>query len=355
MRLVSAFAALFIAITVQATTVKELVRIKGQGESILRTYGLVVGLPGTGDSGKELAVSRPLAKLLEHSGNFLGSPKELNASKSVALVMVTCVVPAAGARADDRIDVNVAAVLNASSLKGGELYLCPMQGPTPDPNGIVYAFAQGLVDLHDASVPTMGRVRGGARMVEDILMPEVGDVFDLILDAPYAGWGAARQIASSINANAQPLGPAVAVVVDERTLRITIPLPERADRAGFVADVLGAEVNQRLLDGVAQVICNQRTGSIIVTGDVEISPVAITHKDLTITTVIPPPVPSAFNPVLERDHWTGVAPDAKPAEMAKLADLVRAFKKLDIPVQDQINILQMLHKTGKLHAKLVVD
>ena len=113
-----------------------------------------------------------------------------------------------------------------------------MEGPFPDEKHRVWAVAQGLVDLQDASVPTAGKVRGGARMVDDVLMPSVGDTFDLIIDAPYAGWGATKQIASAINANAQPQGPAVAVAVDERTVRVTIPEPERADRAGFVADGL---------------------------------------------------------------------------------------------------------------------
>lgn len=355
MRPIACLAALFLALSAHATTVKELVRIKGQGESILRGYGLVVGLPGTGDSGKELAVSRPLAKLLENNGNELGSLRELASAKSVALVSVTCVIPAGGARADDTYDVQVSTLLNASSLKGGELYLCALEGPLPDPSRKIYAFAQGLVDLHDPSVPTSGRVRKGARIIEDILMPGVGDSFELIIDPPYAGWAAASQIAIAINGKAQPQGPRVATVIDERTIRVVIPEADRADRAAFLADVLAAEVNQRLLDLPAQVICNQRTGSIIVTGDVEISPVAITHKDLTITTTVPPPSPSAANPMIVQDRWTAVAPGAGPAEMARLADLIRAFKQLDIPVEEQINILQMLHKTGKLQAKLIVD
>jgi flagellar P-ring protein FlgI len=357
MRLLVCLTTLVLTAASHATTVKELVRIKGQGQSVLKGYGLVVGLAGTGDSGKELAVSRPLAALLDNSGNKLGSPKELANAKSVALVSVTCTIPAGGARADDTFDVQVSALLGASSLKGGELYLAPLGGPFPDPDQKqpAFAVAQGLVDLQDPSVPTNGKVRNGARIIEDILMPSVGDTFELIIDTPYAGWAAASQIAIAINAKAQPQGPRVATVLDERTIKVTVPEADRSDRAGFLADVLSAEVNQQLLDIPAQVICNQRTGSIIVTGDVEISPVAITHKDLTITTTVPAPVPSAANPVVQRDRWAAIAPGGKPSEMAKLADLIRAFKQLDIPVQDQINILQMLHKTGKLNAKLVVD
>jgi flagellar P-ring protein precursor FlgI len=341
--------------SVRATTVKELVRIKGQGESVLQGYGLVTGLAGTGDSGKELAMARPLAKVLESQGNALGTPKDLANSKAVALVMVTCTVPAAGVRADDTLDVSVTVLNSASSLKGGELFLAPLKGPIPDPKQKVWAIAQGLVDLQDPTVPTVGKVRGGARIIDDILMPGVGDTFDLIIDQPFAGWAAASQIAVAINAKAQPQGPRVATAIDERTVRVTVPEPDRMDRAGFLADVLAADVNVQLLDIPAQVICNQRTGSIIITGDVEISPVAITQKDLTITTTIPAPVASAQNPLVQRDRWTQLTSGARPSEMAKLADLVKAFKQLDIPVENQIGIIQMLHKTGKLQAKLVID
>jgi flagellar P-ring protein precursor FlgI len=276
----------------------------------------------------------------------------------VALVLVTCKVPAEGARADDTLDVSVSVVNSATSLKGGELYICALEAPLPDPKHErpIYAMAQGLVDLQDPTTPTVAKVRGGARMIQDILMPSVGDTFDLIIDAPFSGWGASSQLAVAINAKAQPQGPKVATAVDERTVRVTVPEPDRVDRAGFLADVMSAEVNTQLLDIPAQVICNQRTGSIIITGDVEISPVAITQKDLTITTTVPPPVASAQNPLVQRDRWTPMGTSgARPGEMAKLADLIKAFKQLDIPVQDQIGILQMLHKTGKLQAKLVVD
>jgi flagellar P-ring protein precursor FlgI len=355
MRLAAFLAVLALLMPVaQATTVKELVRMKGQGESVLQGYGLVTGLSGSGDSGKELAVARPLAEILKNAGNTLGSPKELANSKSVALVLVTCTVPAAGARADDTLDVQVTVANSATSLKGGELFLAPLKGPLRD-DPHVYAVAQGLIDVQDPSVPTAGKVRGGARIIQDILMPSLGDTFDLIIDAPFAGWAAASQVAIAVNAKAQPQGPKVAIAIDERTIRVTVPEPDRMDRAGFLADVLSAEVNTQLLDVPAQVIVNQRTGSIIITGDVEISPVAITQKDLTITTTVPPPVPSPQFPIIQHDKWTQLTPGAKPSETAKLADLIKAFKQLDIPVGDQIGILQMLHKTGKLQAKLVVD
>jgi flagellar P-ring protein precursor FlgI len=119
--------------------------------------------------------------------------------------------------------------------------------------------------------------------------------------------------------------------------------------------VLNAEVKTELLDLPAQVIVNSRTGAIIVTGDVQISPVAITHKELTITTTVPAAAPSAQAPISRRDRWTDLKTGARPSEAARLADLLAAFERLNIPTPDQIEILQMLHKTGKLHARLVVD
>jgi hypothetical protein len=48
--------------------------------------------------------------------------------------------------------------------------------------------------------------------------------------------------------------PKLARVIDERKIRITIPIDERSDKAAFLADVLGTEIRTELLDLPAQVI-----------------------------------------------------------------------------------------------------
>jgi flagellar P-ring protein precursor FlgI len=308
-------------------------------------------------------VARPLVALLKNNGQGIGLPEEVTKGKSeiksIALVSVTATVRRDGARADDTIDVTVSTLNTASSLKGGELYLTSMQGPLP--GSPVYAIAQGKIELEDDSVPTSGRVRGGARMIRDILMPEVGDSFNLVLDAPFAGWGAASAVAEAIQdsvvvaGRANPDAPTVAKVLDDRTIAVTVPREERSNKALFLAQVLGTEVKTEFLDLPAQVIVNSRSGAIIVTGNVTISPVAITHKDLQITTTSPTPVASPQNPITKRGRWTDLATAPKAGEAARLTDLLAALDKLSVPAADQIQILQMLHKTGKLEAKLVVD
>jgi flagellar basal body P-ring protein FlgI len=94
---------------------------------------------------------------------------------------------------------------------------------------------------------------------------------------------------------------------------------------------------------------------IVVTGSVRIAPVAITHKDLSITTTLPEPVPTPEQPLARLETWAGVATEARAAEGARLDDLLTAMERLDVPVEDQIDILMSLRKTGHLQAELVIE
>lgn len=349
------------------TTVKELTRIAGQGESVLQGLGVVMGLPATGDNGKDPLIARPLSRILENNFNPVERLTELASVKSVALVMVTCRTPAISARADDKYDVTVTTVGTASSLKGGVLYLTPLTEPRP--GGKAYAVASGKIELEDPSVPTTGKVRLGGQIIRDLPTAEIGNTFDLIVEPHVAAWNTAKLIASVINENAQPQGPAIAFAIDERTVRVNIPEAERqvrgaigesamleaSGRAKFLDTVFSASIPTSLLDLPAEVICNPRSGVIIMTGDVEISPGLISHRDLVISTVIPAPQPSVLNPIVERTRYTTLDTQKRPKDLAKLSDLLAAFKQLDIPTTEQIEVLQLLHKTGRLHARLILE
>ena len=92
---------------------------------------------------------------------------------------------------------------------------------------------------------------------------------------------------------------------------------------------------------------------MVLTGDVEISPVVIIHKGLTISTINPAPVPSPRAPILT-DH-TAIPVDTTNGGGAKLQDLVNALDQLKVPAEDRIAIVKELYKTGKLHAKLSLE
>ena len=340
-----------------AISVQELVRLKGQGESVLQGLGLVVGLPGTGDSGEDLIVARPLAKLLETSGNPIGGFDELAQSRSIALVMVTCTIDRTGAKLDDKFDVVVSAINNPASLEGGELFLAPLRAPLPPHD--VYAIAQGPIVIEGVN-PTRGMVRGGARVTRDILMPTISSdgTISLIVHPHVASWTTAQLIADTINQHRlglDQLGDPIAQAMDDRSVRVLIPNTDLADPAGFIADILSIRFDPSLLELPARVVVNEREGIIVMTGNVEISPTALTHGDLIITSVTPPPQPEEGAPLIEQGRWAAVSTSRRENESARLQDLLSAFKQLDVSVDDQIAILMQLHRTGALHAELIVN
>jgi flagellar P-ring protein precursor FlgI len=104
------------------------------------------------------------------------------------------------------------------------------------------------------------------------------------------------------------------------------------------------------LPTTARVLINEKTGTIILTGDVEISPVVISHKGLTIQTVTPAPAPSPRSPVTTEKR--AVALDTTKEGGAKLQDLVDALDLIRVPAEDRIQIIKELHRVGKLHAEL---
>jgi flagellar P-ring protein precursor FlgI len=291
--------------------------------------------------------------MLANEGNAPARLEELAATKSVAVVLVTAVVHV-GTKTDDQIDVTVTTVGSAKTLEGGQLFLTPMRGPT-NGNAIVFAIAEGPMELENAATPTRARVTRGARMTEDVSGPAITDSFDLILDEVFKSYQAATHVAEAINAAVQPQGPAVAKVLDDRTIRVTIPVHERQDTSGFLAAVQGADVNPGFLGLGAKVVYNVARGIIVVTADVEISPVAITQKDLSITTTTPSAPGAQPAPEDTTSHWTGVKTIARPSQAAKLTDLVAALKQLNVPVAEQIAIIRTLHRSGALHAEIVED
>lgn len=355
--LVGLIVALWPALSAQGLSVQELARLRGQGESDLWGLGLVIGLQGSGDPLTTLPLARQLAQLLEAGGNPVPNIEELFKGRNVAMVMVTCRTPREGSRRGDRLDVIVSSIHNAKSLAGGQLLLTPLQGPLPGQG--VYASASGPLVFEGTSTTT-ARVRNGAIITHDIRMPVIdrdGSI-TLVIEPAYAGWNTAQLIASAINSERQGLEEAtieLARALDERTVQVLIPEAELPDPANFIANILDIRLDPSLLSLPAKVIVNERNGTIVVTGDVQISPAVITHRDLVITTILPPRNPTPDAPTIQRSRWTALTTEDNEREQARVLDLMEALKQLDVPVEDQIAILAKLHKIGRLHGEYVVE
>lgn len=357
MLLVSACAALLTP-AAGALTVQEMCRLQGHGESVVWGYGLVMGLPGTGDKAGNKEREQILARLGEVAGSPVAELASITNAKNVALVQVSARIPREGAKAGDRLDVHVMARYDASSLKGGRLFITPLQDPVGGQR--VYAYAEGAILIDDELSPTTGRVRLGAQVSTDIEMNVIASDGTLTLDIEpqYAGWTTAKLIANSINQDRSGISEGaveIARAIDAKSVVVQVPAPELANPANFIGDILSIRLEPSLLNLPARVVINEQRGSIVIARDVEISGVAIAHKDLVITELVPSREPTPDMPDVRRTRWAIAGTQQDERTAARLTDLVRALRQLDVPVRDQIDILTKMQRAGMLHAQIITE
>ena len=109
-----------------------------------------------------------------------------------------------------------------------------------------------------------------------------------------------------------------------------------------------------LIQMEARIVINEKQGIILVTGNVEISPVGIAHRGLSITSITPEPVASPQQPVLTERRYVGLDTTRQQTRSStRLLDLLSALDQLKVPVEDQIAIIYEMKKTGALHAEIV--
>ncbi len=343
------------------TRVSDVARIGGGQTNVLTGMGLVVGLNGTGDGAAYLPAIRPLAQLLSHYGNAATANELAGSGANVAIVMVTATIPADGTHKGSHLDVRVSSVGAAKSLGGGQLYMVSLFDSTGRPlklhdpaTGVEYespwATANGYVHVENEATPTTGIVDGGATM-ETNVFPRFVDAhgqFTLVLNDAKASWQTAGAIAKLVNEMADT-GEVVAVAGNPKNVLVRIPVAERDRPDAFIANVLKLPVPTGPVQ--ARVRINRRTGTMVITGDVEIAPSVISHKGLTITTTTPPPSPRTPQTLTK----SSVPIDTTGTGGAKLQDLAAAFDQLKVPADDRLEIVKELYALGQLNATLVID
>ena len=327
------------------TTLKALCRVKGQEENVLHGQGLIVGLKGTGDGGNFLPTIRALATSMQLMGNPIGKggALELKEAKNVALVSVTVIVPPGGARQGDKLDCIVSSIGSAKTLAGGRLYWTPLMGPNPQ-NGRVYGLAEGPVTLENTTDTATGKVHGGCRLEEDFFNPFTKDgKITLVLEKNHADFQVAQEITELINnqMSVQSGGVPVARAINAVNIEVAIPAQYREDPVLFVSQVLALPVMDPPTG--ARVVINERSGSIVISGDVEIGPVVVTHKNIVVESGAAAS-PSQFVPL-----------DPSQTETPKLKTLVESLNALRVPPPDVIDIIKSLDRNGKLHAQLIIE
>jgi flagellar P-ring protein precursor FlgI len=341
--------------------VRDITTIGGVRSNQLVGYGLVVGLKGTGDKSATGFTDQSVSNLLERVG--LHVPREALKVRNVAAVMVTGELKAF-ARSGTRTDVTVSSLGDATSLEGGVLLQTPLRAA----NDTVYAVAQGPLTVGGFNVDsgtgtrlrqnhvTAGVIPGGA-IVERTVVGTVGaaGVLDVLLDEP--DFLTASRVAEAIN---RSFGGAQAV--DGALVRV--------DLAGD----LSTNERVRLIGGiesltiepvpVARVVINERTGTVIAGGAVQILPVAISHGNLTIRVRTRHQI-SQPSPFSERGA-TVVVPDsdvevdlegsavAALPEAPTVQEIAEALNTLGVRPRDLIAIFTALKRVGALKAELTI-
>ncbi|MEO0515083.1 MAG: flagellar basal body P-ring protein FlgI [Planctomycetota bacterium] len=354
--IIAALIALVLSSQIAALEIGSIVRIKGSETSTLVGMGLVVGLDGTGDGGDFAPAHRPLVEVISRLMDDQTSLQELENSKSVALVAIEATVPAPGAREGDLLDVFVSCVGPAKSLAGGRLFLIPMVGEHVDSD--VMALARGAVKLEDPDSPRTGKIENGAKMTRSVrarFMDQRGYI-QLVVNEANASWTTTNNLAALINGLVSPDGPEAARAIDAKNVFIRVPDYERSNPASFIANILEAYIDGSQVTGSARVVVNERTGTIVMSGDVEISPTIISHDGLTITMLKPEPKPEPgedLPPQIVTEDFLTLDPSNRGG--ARLEDLLTAFNQLKVPAEDRITIVKQMHEAGQLHAELVIQ
>jgi len=346
-----------------AMRVKEVAAVQGVRSNQLSGYGLVVGLDGTGDQSAQMPVTaQAMANYLQQMGIALppgSSPPQL---KNVATVVVTAQLPAF-AQPGQGIDVSVASMGNAKSLKGGTLLMTPLRGA----DGEIYALAQGQVVVGGAGAASggskvqinhlsAGRIPDGAQVERAVPTP-LHEGAHIVLALNALDFQAARAVAQAINQHA---GEGTAAALDGRTVQVAAPVEADA-RVRFIAALEELELPDTT--PAAKVVVNARTGSIVLNQAVTLGPCAVAHGNLSITISATPVIsqPNALSQgqtvvaqksdvSLHQGDGQVIAVPASP----QLTDVVRALNTLGATPQDLQAILQALKAAGALHAELEI-
>ena len=342
--------------------IKDLATFAGVRNNQIIGYGLVVGLPGTGDQTTQVPFTlQSIQNMLARQG--LSASSGNVQLKNVAAVMVTASLPPF-AKPGQQIDVTVSSIGNAKSLRGGELLMTPLKGV----DGQIYAVAQGslLVGGLDASgkdgsrvtvnIPTAGRIPNGA-LVERSVASTMGGANSVYLDLNTPDFTTAKNMEKAIN---QALGGGVAEAVDGGTVRVRAPQDADA-RVGFMSVLEGIEVSPG--EGAAKVVVNARTGTVVIGQNVRIEAAAVSHGDLTVTVKendqVSQPAPfSKGQTVVTPNSQVSVKEDKKRAFLfnpgVTLNDIVKAVNAVGASPSDLVAILEALKSAGALKAQLIV-
>ena len=340
--------------------IRDVTDIQGVRDNQLVGYGLVVGLRGTGDRQQTFFTVQTLANTLQRMGVQIAPGVVV--VKNVAAVFVTAKLPAF-TRPGMPLDVTVSSIGDAKSLEGGVLLMTALRAPT----GEVYAEAQGALTLAGYSEgaggqskavnhPTVARIANGAVAERDAAV-DLTHFHTVSLLLRNADFNAARAVADVIN---KEFAHTVAAAVDGRRIDVDVVATGERSVPTLISRVQSLSIR---IQPPAKVVVNERTGTIVMGGDVKLTPVSVIHGSLTIQVVTTPIVsqPTALSggttTTAQQTTLTVKDPPAQSIQLeegANVETLIKGLHSIGATSRDIIGILQAIKEAGGLQAELEV-
>ena len=371
---ISVFCLSLVVNTAQADRVKDLTNVGGVRGNQLVGYGLVVGLAGTGDGKDPTFTGQSLKAILESLGVTTNPYDDYDLAQSrgrpiqvdnVAAVMVTATLPPF-AKPGQVVDVNVAALGTATSLRGGNLVMTELRGI----DGQTYAVAQGSLTVTGVmeeqngtsvqiGIPTSGRIPDGAT-VERQVDNSVDKSDHLVFNVNGNDFSTTAAITEKIN---EVFGEGTAFAMDGVSLAVRAPVG-LSERVSFVGMIENLEVEPGIPP--AKVVINSRTGTVVINQQVKISAAAVSHGtvNVSVSTLNEVSQPGPFTEgrgVETRDVANSTVEVSEGAggtgminDTVDLRDIVDAINRSGASTTSLIAILEALKSAGSLKAELVV-
>jgi flagellar P-ring protein precursor FlgI len=353
---------------IKADRLKDMVSFAGIRPNQLLGYGIVVGLDGTGDSSLNLTLQSMQSTISQFG--LVVSTGDLSAKNSAAVMITAELNPFT--KVGQQIGITISSMGKAKSLRGGTLLMAPLKGA----DGLTYAIAQGNlavggfgVEGADGSsmsvnIPTVGTIANGATVERMVEAPFIKSK-NFVMNLHQGDFTTANRITEEIN---KVFGPDVAKALDHTSVSVRAP-SDPSQKVSFMSLLENLEVDPAA--PVAKVVINARTGTIVIGGDVRVTPAAVSHGSLTVKVnedTNTTPGQTLYDDAGNITTATAATTDADTEIEAgaatasafvfdtgtSLSDIVDAINAIGTTSADLVAILEALRAAGALRAQMII-
>ncbi len=292
----------------------------------LQGYGLVVGLKGTGDSLKNISTANRISEHLKELGIDI-APTNFQA-RNTASVIVSAKIPK-NLEKGSSFNVDVSSIFDARSLEGGFLIKTPLK----DASGNVVAIAQGNIITPKSGIKTTGIIPDGGITISNLYNDQTS------IDKVYLFFetSSPATINNFINKVKEIFNGIEISLLNLKTVKISIPSEFIKNPLDFISKVMDIELD---MIEESYVLIDQKSYTIVITGDVKLYPTSISYKGMKIT-------------------FSDITTFIEGGEIYKipstnLKDFVDGLSKIGIKAEDLIQILLLMKEAGSIKSKFIV-